>query len=512
MPRILVVEDRADSREFLSSLLTHFGYDVTEAYSATAALYKLRTETPDLIISDILMPDVDGYEFARQLRVDPARASIPILFWTAAYTENSARVLAEYCGVDAILAKPCEPEAILKAVRAALNGPTRALPAPRLPEFEREHARLLTNKIFDQLQELEATSSRLKESERQYRALFEGNPFTMWILDARTSKFMAVNEAAEREYGYTSEEFLAMDLRSLVVGAGADRATGRMRHRLKSGVEIEVECFEQATQFEGRSARVQLIHDVTTRNLADRAIRQSQEQLRVLAGRLRLAQEEERTRISRDLHDEMGQRLTALRMNCEWLLKKLSEILPKAADAERRKKLNDSVVVIDEMIRFVQKTATDLRPGILDFGIGAAIQWSAQDFQSRTEIDCTIDAPEDDIELDPRLATEVYRIFQEALTNVARHSGASKVQVLLKCGGGRLVLSVHDNGSGIQPNQAESRDAVGLLGMRERAAGMGAVVTIQGSPEGGTTVRLEVPLAAGSAPHGGGSAGAIGLG
>ena len=505
MANILIVEDRTDNREFIADLLRHFDHRVTAVTSASAAMFHLRTQIPDLIVTDLLMPDIDGYEFARQLRTNPDLASIPIVFWTAAYSRSSARALAKLCGVDHVLAKPSEPEAILETVNEILRMPNRAAPAVVAPEFEREHAMLLTNKIFDQLRQLESLNQRLRESERQYRMLFESNPLPMWILDGQSNGFLAVNDAAVQQYGYTEPEFLELKVQAVVVGEAArheeDAASetsvlsGAVRHRLKSGEVREVECFDQAIQFDGRSAHLQLIEDVTSRNRTDRTIRESRQQLRELSERLRSAQEDERTRISRSLHDEMGPRLTALRMTCEWIVKKIPPVLPRASDADIRHKLNSSIVIIDEMIAFVQKTATALRPGKLDYGIGATIEWFTLDFQSRSEIVCDVDVPEDEVALGEERATEVYRIFQEALTNVGRHSGASRLSVKLKHESGHMVLTVHDDGRGITQEEADGRTCVGILGMRERAAQIGSLIEIEGASGVGTTVRLTVPLA-----------------
>jgi two-component system sensor histidine kinase UhpB len=506
--RILIVEDRADNRDFLATLLRLFGHHVTEAGSATAALFKLRTESPDLIIADILMQDIDGYEFARRLRMDSKMSAIPIVFWTAAYSRESARTLAEYCGVDCILPKPSEPGVILEVVNDVLSRPLRANPVPPAREFEREHAAVLNRKLFEQVRELEATAGRLRESERQYRALFEGNPLSAWVVDELTARFLKVNEAAVRHYGYSREEFSGLSTKDVIVddgtaspatfsvGGEAGSATRAAQfHRVKSGAVIEVISVTQRIDFEGRGAQLHLVDDVTERKAAEGAIRQSSEQLRILADRLRSVQEEERTRISRELHDELGQRLTALRMTCEWILRKMPAMLPAETDSDIWRTLNSSIVTIDEMILFVQKTAADLRPGILDFGIGAAIEWSVREFQTLNDISCSLEIPEDELPLDPQRATEVYRIFQEALTNIARHSGASSLRVKLKRERSRLVLSVRDNGRGITPEQADGGKAIGILGMRERAALIGGVVSVSGSPDAGTLVRLEVPLA-----------------
>ncbi len=505
MARIFVVDDRADSRDYLATLLRHVGHDVAEANSGSSALFKLRTESPDLIFADILMPDLDGYGLARELRLDPSKSSIPIIFWTAAYSPESARVLADYCGVDFILPKPSEPEAILAAVNAVLSRPPRKVQGPSKEDFEREHETVLNQKIFDQIRELETTTERLRESESQYRSLFEGNPLAIWIVDEQTGRFQTVNEAAVCLYGYSLEEFLGLSAKDLIVG---DESTSPVadswtrvaeRHRVKSGGVIEIESITQRIHFGRQGALLQLIDDVTQKNEAKRSMLESREQLRLLGERLRSVQEEERTRISRDMHDVMGQNLSALRLTCDWILKQIPEMLPKEPSSDIRRMLNSSIVAIDEMISFVQKTAAELRPGILDEGIGAAIEWSATEFQSRSGIACHVELSDDEAELDTARATEVYRIFQEALTNVARHSGASSLRVKLEHEPARLGLSVQDNGRGITPEEANSRHATGILGMRERAALIGGVVSVSGSPDSGTLVRLEVPLASGAA-------------
>jgi two-component system, NarL family, sensor histidine kinase UhpB len=137
-----------------------------------------------------------------------------------------------------------------------------------------------------------------------------------------------------------------------------------------------------------------------------------------------------------------------------------------------------------------------LRPGILDLGIGAAIDWQVREFQTRSDIACTVEVPEDEDPLDPDCTTEMYRIFQEALVNIARHSGAARVNVALKREGNALVLEVRDNGRGITREELSSSGALGLLDMRERAVSIGGTVSFEGAPTSGTTVRITVPLSA----------------
>lgn len=453
---ILVVEDNPASLDYLATLLRYQQYIVVEAMNAFDGLASARALRPDLVIADVVMPDCDGYEFTRLLRADENTARIPIIFWTATYGDRgSAILLAENLGVDCVLGKPSEPHEILRAVEKALEHPrhtTGALTSARLQE---EHTRLLTNTVFEQVSRLQSANQQLRVSENQYRMLFEANPLPMWISDNRRQRFLAINRAAEARYGASIEQFPE---------ASATTVT------------------RQSIIFEGQPAwlEVSAEHVPTT---------DTEEQLQRLAVRLRSAQEEERTKLSRQLHDQFGQQLTALRMNTDWML--MREAVQEEIQLQER--LRASLKIVDELITMVQKLSMELRPGILDFGIAAAVETLVQDFGDTSGIDCSVNVPDDDANLEPSRAAEIYRILQEALANVARHSGASRLEVQLTRSGSSLVLTVIDDGRGITPEQLRSPAALGLLGMRERAAQIGAAISITGG-KGGTRLQLDVPL------------------
>ncbi len=503
---VLVVEDNLSCLEYLATLLRYRNYHVLEATNAVDGLKTALVFRPDLIITDVVMPDCDGYEFVRRLRADPAIQAIPIIFWTATYGERgSAVLLAEDLGVECVLSKPTEPEAILIAVERAL-----ALPAahPRLASAEasREgHTRLLTNTVFEQVNRLQAANERLQVSDAQYRSLFHDNPVPMWIVDARFRKFINVNRAAEIQYGYSQREFLALPVTSLYPSeppasrfATEGTSTGligasvvEVRHLTKSGQVMEVSLTRQAILVDTRPAWLEVAVDITIRKQAEEMFRDSEQQLLLMASRLHTAQDDERTRISRCLHDQLGQQLTALRMNSEWVLGSLPDT-PVLQD-----KLRASLRVIDDLITLVQKLAVELRPAILDYGIAAAVETLVVDFAANSGIRCSVRVPEDVASLEPARAAGIYRILQECLANVARHSGAARLEVELKNVDSKLVLTVKDNGRGITTEQVSSRSTLGLLGMRERAAQIGAALSIQGGAGGGTAVELRVPLLSG---------------
>jgi PAS domain S-box-containing protein len=231
------------------------------------------------------------------------------------------------------------------------------------------------------------------------------------------------------------------------------------------------------------------------RALAENALRQSHQQLRALAARLESLREEERTRISHEIHDELGQKLTGLKMDLHWLESRLDQI----GDPRLRTALEDRIIsasnVADQTMAAVQRIAAELRPAMLDsLGLIAALRYEAGQFESRSGIRVKLDLPADDWKMDRAVSTAAYRIFQEVLTNVTRHAQATEVQISLKLSDGRLQLAISDNGKGLSSEDLLNPKSLGLLGMKERATMLKGNVQIKGTPGRGTTVRLEIPI------------------
>ncbi len=229
--------------------------------------------------------------------------------------------------------------------------------------------------------------------------------------------------------------------------------------------------------------------DITERKQAENALQTSRDQLRILASHLVQVREEERTAIAREIHDELGQTLTALKMSISGLAKK------KRDDGE----LHDQLILlcgyVDETIRTVRHIATELRPGVLDeLGLGAAVEWHARTFMQQSGIEVSIDIDTNVDALPQLISTAMFRIFQESLTNVARHSGATVVTTKLAITNQVLYLEVADNGCGIPETRASGPRSIGLLGMKERALSLGGDVVISSVPESGTTVTAHIPL------------------
>ena len=234
--------------------------------------------------------------------------------------------------------------------------------------------------------------------------------------------------------------------------------------------------------------------DITERKRTEEALRVGEkialqrEQFQALAERLRQAREEERTRISRDLHDQIAQILTAMKFDLTWMKRHL----PKANE-ELRQRLQGTLEQVGEGMRSVHRMCNGLRPGVLDdLGLAAAIEWQANEFAAKTGIDCAILVPPVDVPLDRDQATEFFRIFQECLTNITRHAEATTVRVSLHEETGDLVLEVADDGKGFY--ESEVGASLGLLGMKERAQVCGGYLEIDSSPGSGTVVTLRVPV------------------
>lgn len=227
------------------------------------------------------------------------------------------------------------------------------------------------------------------------------------------------------------------------------------------------------------------------RRHAQEQLRESHEQLRALSVYLQHVREEERTRIAREVHDELGQALTSCKLDLSLLANKLPPNLTPLRDKAKALSAH-----IDATIQTVRRIATELRPGILDhLGLIAALEWQANEFQTRTGIKCDVHTDLHEPVLTPDLATAFFRIFQETLTNVIRHAGATLVTVHLKEAAGRIILEVKDNGRGISREQSSNPRSMGLLGMKERAALLGGAFRIEPAPNGkGTVATVSIPL------------------
>lgn len=353
--------------------------------------------------------------------------------------------------------------------------------------------------------ERKRADAALRESEERYRILFEAGPLPKILFDPETLRIVAVNGRAIDHYGYSREEFLRMTILDYRPPEDAESVrnalrephpplwnAGVHRHLRKDGTLMFVDVTVAEVLIDGRSLLIAYIFDVTERRTAEERLQKSYAELQALSESLRVAREAERTQMARKVHDEVGQALTALRMDVAWLQRKRAAGVDDRAALDS--KLQTMSALIDTTLDAVQRIATELRPAVLDeLGLEAAIEWYVREFEQRTGIECSFRDELDERQTAPGSSTAIFRILQEALTNAARHSVATRVRIYLEADRDRLRLEIRDNGRGIPEDRIESSASLGLVGMRERARALGGDVEIRGAAGRGTTVAVTIP-------------------
>lgn len=344
---------------------------------------------------------------------------------------------------------------------------------------------------------LTSLADRLQKERALLDELFEQAPEAVALMNV-DNRVVRVNREFTRLFGYSPHEVLGRSLRELIAADGSDAAAQGQRveadgvRRRSDGSRVQVSMVHVPVSVPGELVAVyEIYRDISERKRAERELQHSFDQLRALAGRLQVVREEERTRVAREIHDELGQALTVIKIELASLLRELP--MENGPAMER----SQSVLrLLDEAIQSVRRIATELRPGVLDdLGLVAALEWAAKEFQARTATRCHLSVPDEDIAVDPDRATALFRIFQETLTNVARHANATRVDAQLVKENGDLVLEIHDNGRGIDEDQLSASSSLGIVGMRERALLLGGNLVIRGAPDKGTTVTVRIPEA-----------------
>jgi PAS domain S-box-containing protein len=352
---------------------------------------------------------------------------------------------------------------------------------------------------------------RLQQQKSLLDELFEQAPEAVVLVNL-DDQVIRLNREFTRLFGYAPLETLGLRLGDLIspdelrdevrkhadLMAHGQRVDAEVVHQRKDGSRLEVSVIRVPVSLPGGKLLGYAIYrDITERKKAERELRHSREQLRALSSRLETLREAERIKISREIHDELGQKLTGLKLDLLWMERNLDELENLPAANAILDRVVGATEIVDGIVGTVQEIAAELRPSVLDkLGLGTALQFEARRFQDRTGIPCEVRVPQTELALSAEVSTAFFRVFQESLTNVARHAHATKVEAELKAEPGFIVLSLRDNGKGITEADIANPQSLGLLGMKERVAQLGGEVVFQSHPGQGTLVAVRVPTAA----------------
>lgn len=387
----------------------------------------------------------------------------------------------------------------------AVRGPG----VPRVPGEIHDPFSILTyRERYQELRQAKAQADRARQRDRDRAELAaRAAGLGLWDWDLDTGR-VHIDDRWAGQIGYSRDEFEGTwqawkemihpeDLGWVRATQEASYREGgtltcEYRMRTKDGEWRWMLCLGNVLERtdDGRPRRVTGAHlDITDQKDAEETLRRSEARLRRLAARLEAIREEERKAIAQEIHDELGQALTGLKMDLAWIDGQLGD------NQGLSERVREVMGRVDVTVEAVRDLSSRLRPALLDdLGLSEAIEWQVEDFERRSGLECGLAIQVEELDIAPERAIAVFRILQESLTNVARHAQATKVDVELSQAGGRLVLRVSDNGRGIDASELRDETTLGLLGMRERAATIGGTLQIDSAAAGGAVVTVKVPL------------------
>lgn len=363
--------------------------------------------------------------------------------------------------------------------------------------------------VASDITERKHAEEALRRSEAQYRRIVETASEGIWTID-QENMISYVNARMASMLGYAVEEMIGKSIFHFMEPAGEEIARQKIQRRRegiseqydfkfkrKDGTDVWTllatnPILDDQGQYLGALA---MVTDITERKSLEGKLERTNEELRALAGHLQSVREDERIRIAREIHDELGQVLTAVKMDLTMLSRRLGKKNETTGLQKIQQEVSEDINLVDRTIKSIRKIASELRPEVLDAaGLIPALEGHISEFQSRSGIRCSFEPEMEELNLDIATSTGLYRIVQESLTNVARHSGASEIRVQLRQIDGEILLTVSDNGRGFSEDEISSKKSLGIVGMRERAILLGGEFTISSTAGKGTTLIIRIPI------------------
>jgi PAS domain S-box-containing protein len=493
--QVLIVEDNSLIGEIIKGLLEEMGYTVVgEAADGFEAVGMTQSTRPDVVLMDIRMPIMDGIEATRLIQ---ERCPTPVVVLTA-YDTPELVERASAAGAGAYLVKPPNAREIEHAITIA---------TARFGDMM--ELRRLNAELQAEIAERKRAEEALWRREQEIRMIADNVPALVSYVDA-DGCYRFVNKRYEEWFGVPRTEIIGKHYRQVL----GEVTYELIKDRVEAALSGHRTSYEEALPYARGGTRwviadyvpdaddqgqvkgfFVLVTDITERKRVEEEVAKHRKDLQSLSTQLINAQEAERKRISQELHDEMGQALTAMSINLAAIKKELSPELAPAI----RERLAETSSLADRTLDQVRELSLDLRPSMLDdLGLVPTLRWYVNRYAKRLNLEVEFEAVDLEERLPAEMETVLYRAVQEALTNAARHAQASRVRIRLERKKSTVAAFIEDDGQGFDIEQVAghgiSERGVGLFGMRERVASLGGRLRIQSRPGRGTRLMLEIPL------------------
>ncbi|MES1214685.1 MAG: response regulator [Bacteroidota bacterium] len=473
--KLLLLEDNPDDAALIQKLLQRSGmnFKAIVASDEKEFLQAVEENVFDAVLADNALPQYSSMEALKIIRKRDGGTAFILV--TGTVSEEFAVNIIQQGADDYILKTNLTrlSPAISKAVEKK-----RIEKEKEVAEKNTEKEKDLSNSIINSL------------------------PAIFYYCDAR-GNFLRCNNNFESISGYTWEEISSMSPEEFFEYPGGDSVRKWTKEVLSKGyIESEASFLTKdgkkipyyftgsAVHLEDQTCLIGIGVDISARKQSEKELRQLNGELRRLSAHIQNIKEEEQARIAREIHDELGQQITGLKMDIGWLKRKLSSNTEPISIQEKLSSMNE---LLDKTVQTIRKIASELRPSILDdLGLYAALEWQSREFEQRFHIPVQFSSVLKELQLPSTIATGLFRIYQESLTNIARHADATKIVASLEQKNNEVILIISDNGKGFIVSPGKHRKTMGLLGMKERAISIGGNLEIVSEPGNGTTIKITV--------------------
>lgn len=497
--RLLLIEDDKVDRMAFERFVRNenISYDYSVASSFKAAKDMLKSEKFDVVVTDYFLGDGTAFDIFEVLKNTPNKET-PFIVTTGTGDEEIA-VNAMKSGAYDYLIK--DPQGnYLKALPITVsNAIQRKFAELELQRYQKH----LEDMVVEQTRELRKEVSERKHAENELAKIFTLSLDMICIEDISTSTFVKINPAFTQTLGYPEEELLGRPFLDFIHPEDIAPTQAVVEKKLRRGDKVinfenRYRCADGSYRWLSwvshpvpeHGIAYAVARDITESKRMEEALKHSHGELRNLTAHLQKAIEKEKIAISREIHDDFGQTLSALKLDIGWMKKRLHTDQKPLAE-----KMDRMATTINDSVQTVKRICSDLRPAILDdFGPEYAIPWLVNQFQERTSIKCNFSIQKDENSFGEAIATALFRIVQEALTNIHRHAHATQVEILLKLESDKLILEISDNGRGIKESELSGEKSFGIMGIRERVFSLNGDFSITGDPGKGTRLFMSFPL------------------